>query len=150
HVSRLAQNAPGSRAAEFGTYSVVADPSLSRDLGRRYPAEGLLRALEFDGRRPIRYGASIGQSLQAIRLLTPSDPLLLEGALHHLEAGEQVLLDAPFGLWTKCDAVFADYFLTNWTERRAALAFLLYDSPPVLLQGAPVFIHSDSALRLIA
>jgi hypothetical protein len=40
--------------------------------------------------------------------------------------------------------------LTNWTERRAALAFLLYDSPPVLLQGAPVFIHSDSALRLIA
>jgi len=59
-------------------------------------------------------------------------------------------MDSPFGLWTKCDAVFADYFLTNWDARREALAFQLYDSPPVLQAGAPVFIHSDRLLRLVA
>jgi hypothetical protein len=30
------------------------------------------------------------------------------------------------------------------------LAFLLYDPPPVLPAGAPVFIHSDKNLRLLA
>jgi hypothetical protein len=54
------------------------------------------------------------------------------------------------GLWTKCDRVFADYFLKNWSRRREPLAFLLYDSPPALRTGAPVFIHSDKNLRLVA
>jgi len=58
-------------------------------------------------------------------------------------------MDSPFGLWTKCDAVFADYFLSNWTAREEPLAFLLYDSPPDVPSGAPVFIHSDGHLRLI-
>ena len=60
------------------------------------------------------------------------------------------MLNAPFGLWTKCDAVFADYFWRNWQARRQPLAFLLYDSPPFLPPGAPVFIHSDKNLRLLA
>jgi hypothetical protein len=46
--------------------------------------------------------------------------------------------------------VFADYFLKNWTERREPLAFLLYDPPPAVRTGAPVFIHSDKSLRLVA
>src|SRR5579884_3085211 len=58
--------------------------------------------------------------------------------------------DGACGLWTKCDAVFADYFLKNWRERQHPLAFLLYDPPPALHEGAPVIIHSDKALRLIA
>jgi hypothetical protein len=74
----------------------------------------------------------------------------LEALLHRILGGEVPLLDAPFGLWTKCDAVFADYFLKNWQARRKPLAFLLYDSPPVLPTGAPVFIHSDKSLRLLA
>ena len=54
------------------------------------------------------------------------------------------------GLWTKCDSVFADYFLKNWSRRREPLAFLLYDPPPALRAGSPVFIHSDKNLRLLA
>ena len=46
--------------------------------------------------------------------------------------------------------MFANYFLKNWETNRAPLAFLLYDSPPVLAPGAPVFIHSDKNLRLLA
>lgn len=149
-VSELARNPPGSAAAEYGAYSLVADRADSHDLGRRFPAEGFLRALQFDTQRPIRYGVSIGQSLQALRLLTPSDARLLKSALARLTAGERRALDSPFGLWTKCDAVFADYFLTNWTAREEPLAFLLYDSPPVIQAGAPVFIHSDKHLRLLA
>jgi hypothetical protein len=37
--------------------------------------------------------------------------------------------------------VLADYFWKNWKARREPMAFLLYDSPPVLPLGAPVFIH---------
>jgi hypothetical protein len=46
--------------------------------------------------------------------------------------------------------VFAGYFLKNWVQRREPLAFLLYDPPPTLRTGAPVFIHSDKSLRLLA
>ena len=58
--------------------------------------------------------------------------------------------DAPAGLWTKCDRFFADYFLKNWTARRQPQGFLLYDPPPRLSAGAPIFIHSDKDLRLLA
>jgi hypothetical protein len=67
-----------------------------------------------------------------------------------LTSGDGLTTDLPFGLWTKCDAVFADYFTRNWEERGEALAFLLYDSPPVFAPGSPVFIHSDKNLRLLA
>ena len=46
--------------------------------------------------------------------------------------------------------MFADYFLRNWTEKREPLAFLLYDPPPALEVGAPIFIHSNKMIRLIA
>lgn len=150
-VSRVAVNAPGSKAAEeYGSHAIIADRTRSHDLARRFPAEGLLRAFTFEPGRPIRYGASIGQSLQTVRLLSPTDSLLLETGLRCLRAGAKQPLDSPFGLWTKCDRQFADYFLRNWTERAQPLAFMLYDSPPLLPVGAPVFIHSDKNLRLIA
>jgi hypothetical protein len=63
---------------------------------------------------------------------------------------EPTVLDIPFGLWTKCREPFAEYFLKNWRARQEPLAFLLYDSPPVLSRGAPVFIHSERNLRIVA
>ena len=68
-----------------------------------------LRALQFDTRLSIRHGSSIGQSLQTLRLLAPSDELLLKHAVGRLVDREPTAVDSPFGLWTKCDAVFADY-----------------------------------------
>ncbi len=136
--------------SRFGEYAIVADRATSHDLHKRFPAEGLLRAFQFETGKPITHGASLGQSLQTLRALTPADDQVLAAALRRLQSGEDRLLDAPFGLWTKCDRVFADYFLKNWNERRRPLAFLLYDSPPVLPRGAPVFIHSDKDLRLVA
>ncbi len=148
---RAQLNPSGSLAdKEFGRFAVIADAASSYDLGKRFPAEGLLRAFEFDSGKPIKFGASLGQSVRTIRLLTPSDEEILNAALQRILAGKDRLLDSPFGLWTKCDAVFANYFLKNWETNRAALAFLLYDSPPVLAPGAPVFIHSDKNLRLLA
>jgi hypothetical protein len=151
HVAELTRNPPGSvQAALFGEYAVVADRSRSHDLGRRFPAEGLLRALTFETGRPIKYGASIGQSLQTLRLLDPADEGLLESALADIRQGGGPPDAVAGGLWTKCDAVFADYFLKNWLRRAEPLAFLLYDPPPALRPGVPVFIHSDKNLRLLA
>ena len=151
HIAELRRNPSNSPLAHaYGEFAVVAERAHSRDLGKQFPAEGLLRAFEFDSRKPIKFGSSLGQSLQTIRVLTPHDERILEAALHRVTGGEVPLLDTPFGLWTKCDAVFADYFLKNWQARREPLAFMLYDSPPMLLTGAPVFIHSDKNLRLLA
>jgi hypothetical protein len=150
-IAQLTRNPPGSeKATLFGEYAILADPSGSLDLGRRFPAEGLLRAFTFETGRPIKYGASIGQSLQTLRLLDPGDERVLNAALDGLQKGESPPHAAPCGLWTKCDGVFADYFLKNWTQVREPLAFLLYDPPPSLRKGSPVFIHSDGSLRLLA
>lgn len=150
-VAALQLNSSNSALAQaFGEFAIVADRTLSRDFGRKFPAEGLLRAFEFDSRKPIKFGASIGQSLQTIRVLAPSDERVLEAALRRIMGGDAPLADTPFSLWTKCDAVFADYFLKNWQARRKPLAFLLYDSPPALPVGTLVFIHSDKNLRLLA
>jgi len=104
----------------------------------------------FETGRPIQYEASIGQSLQTLRPLDPGDERVLNAALDALQNGESPPHATACGLWTKCDGVFADYFLTNWTQRCEALAFQLYDPPPSLRAGAPVFIHSDKSLRLLA
>ena len=149
-ISGLAENPSGSPVEkEFGRFAVRADERNSHDLGKRMPAEGLLRAFSFEGNKPIRFGGSLGQSLQAIRLLSTVDKSVLEGALQRLLREEGPAIDAPFGLWTKCDPVFAEYFTKNWRERGKPLAFLLYDSPPVLVPGAPIFVHSDKRLRLL-
>ena len=149
-VSGLKTNAPNSaEAAQFGQFAVIADKSQSHDLANRFPAEGILRALQFERKKPIKHGASIGQSLQAIRLLSRADERLLDFALNRVLNGENPLVDQPFGLWTKCDGVFANYFLTNWKARHEPLAFLLYDPPPALPAGSLIFIHSDKNLRLV-
>jgi hypothetical protein len=145
------RNSPESPEGQlYGEYAVLADRSRSLDLGTRFPAEGLLRAFEFVSGRPIKQGASVGQSLQTLRFLSPEDAEVQGAALKKAAAGQAAWSDVPCGLWTKCDAAFADYFLNNWSERKQCLAFLLYDPPPALHPGAPVFIHSDKALRLIA
>ncbi len=139
-----------SLARTFGEFAVIVDLAHSHDLGEKFPAEGLLRAFEFDSHRPIKFGANIGQSLQTIRVLAPTDERILNVLLHRVLDGKGFVLEEPFGLWTKCDAVFAQYFLRNWQVRREPLAFMLYDSPPMLLESAPVFIHSDKNLCLLA
>jgi hypothetical protein len=150
-VAALKRNDLTSREGSLhGEYAIIADRAQSHDLGKRFPAEGLLRALQFETGKPIKHGASIGQSLQALRFLTQTDERVLDTALQRILGGDHHFLDGPFGLWTKCDRVFADYFVNNWTQRRERLAFLLYDPPPVLLAGAPVFIHSEQHVRLIA
>lgn len=150
-IAQLTRNPPGSeKATVFGEYAILADPSQSRDLGRRFPAEALLRAFAFETARPIKYGASIGKSLQSLRLLDPGDECVLNAALDVILKGESPPYVTPCGLWTKCDGVFADYFLKNWTRRHEPLAFLLYDPPPSLRAGSPVFTHADKSLRLLA
>jgi hypothetical protein len=150
-IAQLIRNPPGSeKATRFGEYAIVADRSQSHDLGRAFPAEGLLRAFTFETGRPIKYGASIGQALQTLRLLDAGDQRVLEAGLDTICKGEGPPHATACALWTKCDSVFADYFLKNWTQCREPLAFLLYDPPPTLRTGAPVFIHSDKSLRLVA
>lgn len=144
-------NPPRSLLTEsYGEFAITADPLQSRDLERRFPGDGILRAFHFEPDKPIKFGASIGQSLQTIRFLSAGDERILDVALNRLVTHDSMPLELPFGLWTKCDAVFAEYFWKNWQEKKEPLAFLLYDSPPVLADGAPVFIHSNKSLRLIA
>src|SRR5205814_1337559 len=144
------RNSPGSPdEVKFGPYSVIARSHESVDLGRNFPAEGILRALEFETDRPIKYGASLGQSLQSLRILKETDKAILENALSQSLAGERRIIDGLRGLWTKCDKVFASYFMRNWEARRQPVAFMLYDPPPAVPPQAPVFIHSDKAIRLI-
>jgi hypothetical protein len=150
-ITQLMRNPPGSdNARRFGEYAVLGDRSQSHDLGRTFPAEGLLRAFTFETGKPIKYGSSIGQSLQTLRLLDAGDERLLDSAVDVIGKGGDPLHVSSGGLWTKCDRVFADYFLKNWLRRREPLAFLLFDPPPAVRSGAPVFIHSDKDLRLVA
>lgn len=150
-VAAQRRNAPESEEGKlYGEYGVVADEAESIDLQTRFPAEGVLRALDFETAKPIKHGASLGQSLQTIRLLTPEDESILERSLEELRNSSSPFLESPFGLWTKCDIKFSQYFALNWRERQQPLAFMLYDPPPALPVNAPVFIHSDKSIRLIA
>src|SRR5207249_9577457 len=62
------------------------------------PIYGLLRALQFETAKPIKFGASIGQALQTIRLLDPEDEGVLDTVLRRNLAEQAPVLDAPFGL----------------------------------------------------
>jgi hypothetical protein len=151
HIALTRRNSLDCQIArDFGEFAVVADPNHSRDFCRMFPAEGLLRAFSFESGKAVKTGAHLGQALQAIRFLSPQDEYILDRLAPRSATGDSSQLDSPFGLWTKCDAVFANYFLNNWRTEQKPLAFLLYDAPPVLPTGAPVFIHSDKNLRLVA
>jgi len=150
-ISAIRKNDAKSAVAQrFGEFSVVVSQNESVDMGRSCPADDLLRALTFENNRPIKYGANIGQSLQTMRILSALDEHILEETFDQLCVQKRPDSFQANGLWTKCDRVFSDYFVVNWRERREPLAFLLYDPPPTLPSGAPVFIHSDKHLRLIA
>ena len=97
---------------------------------------------------PVKHGASIGQSLQTLRFLSPNDDEALEAAF---TANENVfpvrrIRHAAFG--RNVTACLQITFSRTGQRRREPLAFLLYDPPPVLAVGAPVFIHSDKVIRL--
>ncbi len=139
----------GDLARQYGEYGIVAQRTGSYDLARRFPAEVLLRSLSYETGKPIKHGASVGQSIQTIRLLDKADTILLNYCLNRVLAGYEPQ-PGICGLWTKCDLTFAKYFTANWSSRRVPQAFLLYDSPPSLPVGAPVFIHSDQYLRIVA
>jgi len=150
-VATIREDDPKSQiAGRFGRFSVVASRNESMDIQREFPADGLLRVLTFENDKPIKYGANIGQSLQTMRMLSALDEQILEEAFERLCRQERPDSMQAYGLWTKCDRVFTDYFTLNWRERHEPLAFLLYDPPPNLPSGAPVFIHSDKNLRLLA
>lgn len=150
-IAALRRNPPDSETGQaFGEFAVECDRGKSLDLRERFQAEGLLRAFVFETGRPIKYGANIGHSLQTLRVLSEDDERVLNVALAQCQSHTQSLGSAVRGLWTKCDKSFADYFLGNWASRREPLAFLLYDPPPAVRQGLPVFIHSDKGLRLVA
>jgi len=149
-VAGTKRNKPESADARFGEFSLILDRSNSKDLGRQFPAEGILRAFEFETSKPIKYGASIGQALQTLRILSPDDGRVLDRQFQRLEEEGRAGIDRPFGLWTKCDRASAEYFLENWREKQEPLAFMLYDPPPALGRGSPIFIHSDENLRLVA
>src|SRR5438309_9167436 len=49
HIAALRCNPPDSLLTRaFGEFAVVAERAHSQDLGQKFPAEGLLRAFEFD------------------------------------------------------------------------------------------------------
>jgi hypothetical protein len=152
-VLRVAEQRRNDPAREvgssYGEYGIIADRSGSYDLSRRFPAEVLLRSLAYESGRPIQHGANVGQSIQAIRFVTEVDAIVLNHCLSRVLYGLEAQ-PGLVGLWTKCNRVFADYFTLNWRTRRLPQAFLLYDSPPSLPVGAPVFIHSEQCLRLLA
>lgn len=149
-VAELRKNeSAGDLGNAFGAYGIVAERIGSYDLGRRFPAEGLLRSLAYESGKPIRHGANIGQSIQSIRFVNRADTILLNYCLNRVLTGLEPQ-PGTCGLWTKCDESFADYFVANWDARRVPQAFLLFDSPPAIPIGAPVFIHSNQYLRLLA
>jgi len=145
------RNTPESEKGRlYGQYALVCNRVMSLDLGKQFPAEALLRAFVFETNRPIRYGASIGQSLQTLRLFNEDDERVLNAVFGRIGSQCGPWSGSACGLWTKCDGVFADYFLKNWKVRREPLGFLLYDPPPAVRTGRPIFIHSDKSLRLVA
>jgi hypothetical protein len=150
-AARQERNGPESDFARlFGQYRLVMNRTMSRDLNRSVPAEGVLRAMTFDPAKPVRHGSSLGQSLQSVRMVSSIDEELLESVVARLDDPPAGAFKLVRGLWTKCDLEYAEYFRINAAAGREPQAFLLYDPPPSLPDGAPVFIHSDKAIRLIA
>lgn len=150
-VRELGRNSSDSELARrFGEFSLRADRQQSHNLDRRFPAEGLLRAIEFENAKPIKYGANLGQSLQTLRFLSDSDARVLSQILSKLLATDTSFLEDQVGLWTKCDLRFAEYFTNDWAARRGPVGFLLYDPPPTLVDGSPVFVHSGKNLYFVS
>jgi hypothetical protein len=62
HVASIRRNLPDSQIGrDFGEFAVVADRSCSRDFGRMFPAEGLLRAFSFESGKAVKTGAYLGK-----------------------------------------------------------------------------------------
>lgn len=146
-VTRIVDNPVGSlKHRRFGRFGVEVDSAVSHFFGLGFPADGLLRVLLFETGKPIKYGANIGQALQTIRMASDEDQIVLDAALRIALDQAGRFKDFIFGLWTKCAPEFADFFITNWREKGQPLAFLLYDSAPLLKPGAPVFVHAGKRL----
>lgn len=103
-VAELRRNDPaGALGQAYGEYGIVAHRAGSYDLGRRFPADVLLRSLSYETGKPIRHGANIGQSIQSIRFANAADTLLLNYCLNRVLSGLEPQ-PGTCGLWTKCDS----------------------------------------------
>src|SRR5262245_51846606 len=80
-VAALKRNGLGGPECRFGEFAVIGYRATIHKLGKRFPAEPVLRALQFESGKPIKYGASIGQALQTLRLLTTDDGVVLDRQL---------------------------------------------------------------------
>jgi hypothetical protein len=113
-IAQLIRNPPDSdKTKRFGEYAILAERSESHDLGRRFPAEGCYVRLR--SRRAGRSSTAPPSASRCttLRLLGPAGERILDAALGDLGKGEAVPLAGSAGLRTKCDSVFADYFLKN-------------------------------------
>jgi hypothetical protein len=127
-VAGLKHNPPDSQEGQaFGPFAVAADRSASVDLGKRFPAEGLLRAFQFDPAKPIRHGANLGQFLQSLRLLDADDERVLDAVLGRVVSGKRWPFDGPFGL--RRDWSFARS-LCKASSRVAPVALMAKGSVP--------------------
>lgn len=153
-VKARGMNTPDSEEARrFGPYKVIGDKHESVDLQNRLPIADALRALSFSPSSPIKPGANIGQSIQTIRELSPDDIRFLVRLVEKALASPRhtaVFWNPVVALWTKCSGEYATRFLENWRFQQQAQAFLLYDAQPWLPVGAPVFVHADRRLTLVA
>ena len=87
-VAEHRRNDPsGEFGRQYGEYGIIADRVGSYDLARRFPAEVLLRSLAYESGKPIKYGASVGQSIQAIRLVSKTDEIVLNYCLNRVLTG---------------------------------------------------------------
>jgi len=73
-VAELLRNPSDSDKAElFGEYAILADRPASHDLGRRFPAEGLLRAFTFETGRPMEEFNAFWEGQHGVRGLFVMD-----------------------------------------------------------------------------
>lgn len=139
----------------FGQYRVTGKSSECVDLGLKLPIEDVIRSLSFEPVRPLAPDASIGQSIQTMRLLSKDDRFLLLRLLERIRSEadpkpERQVWNPVVGIWTKCSGAYARKFLENWQSSSTVQAFLLYDAQPFLPRRAPVFVHADAKLLLLA
>ena len=116
-IEQLIRNPPGSeKATLFGEYAIRATGPRATTLAKGSPPRDSSCAFTFETGRAIKYGASIGQSLQSLRLLDSSDERVLDAALGTIQRGESPPFVTSCGLWNEMCSVFAGYFLKNWHQ----------------------------------
>jgi hypothetical protein len=145
-VSSLERNPPESeKGRRYGEFAVVCDRVKSLNLGKQFPAEGLLRGLAFQPGRPIKYGASIGQSLQTLRVHSQKgEPLAAWGSIlsEEITARRKGLLmhlrlDSPTGPDVPTPAKALEQIHTRLADQQALWAEQLARDPAAFARLEP-------------